>query len=88
MSIDNSIFSEIPEKNLKKWPSFTVFVSTLLIQITSLMFGFNLRLLTDFQTFILAIILADFILFGLFFVSGYVGMKKRLPTATLYSRIF
>ena len=88
MSIDNSIFSEIPEANLKKWPSFTVFVSTLLIQITSLMFGFNLRLLTDFQTFILAIIFADFILFGLFFVSGYVGMKKRLPTATLYSRIF
>ena len=88
MSIDNSIFSEIPEKNLKKWPSFTVFVSTLLIQITSLMFGFNLCLLTDFQTFILAIIFADFILFGLFFVSGYVGMKKRLPTATLYSRIF
>ncbi len=88
MSIDNSIFSEIPEENLKKWPSFTVFVSTLLIQITSLMFGFNLRLLTDFKTFILSIIIADFILFGLFFVSGYVGMKRRLPTATLYSRIF
>lgn len=88
MSTDNSIFTEIPEENLKKWPSFTVFISTLLIQITSLMFGFNLRLLTDFKTFVVSIIIADAILFGLFFVSGYVGMKRRLPTATLFSRIF
>ncbi|HBL50234.1 MAG TPA: hypothetical protein DDZ65_08345 [Firmicutes bacterium] len=84
----NSIFTEVPQSQLKKWPSFTILISALLIQVNNLMFGFNLRLLTDLRTFIPAVLIANAILAGLFLLSGRVGVQWRLPAATLYGKIF
>jgi|GEM_PF-1760904 len=84
----SSVFAEVPQSQLKKWPSFTIIISALLIQINNLMFGYNLRLMTDLRTFIPAVLIANAILCVLFYLSGRVGVQWRLPAATLYGRIF
>lgn len=88
MDKNESVFYEIQESNLKKWPKFTILISSIVIQITGLMFGASLFWLTNLKNFILSVIVADIILFFILCLSGNIGRIKRIPTASLYGNIF
>ena len=54
----------------------------------SLSFGAELFWMTDWNTFLWGVILGSILLSVLLCISGYVGLKMRIPTAVQYGNIF
>ena len=54
----------------------------------SLSFGAELFWMTDWNTFLWGVILGSVLLSVLLCISGYVGLKMRIPTAVQYGNIF
>ena len=84
----NSIFTKIEEDSQKNWISFSFVISSLVVQIISLTFGAELFWMTDWKTFLLAVVLGDLILSVFLCISGYIGYSMRIPTAAQYGNIF
>lgn len=88
MDKKETVFNEVSSDSLKGWASYTLLISSIVIQILGLTFGAQLFWMTSIENFILSIIIADLILFFLFYLSGSIGRIKRIPTAALYGNIF
>lgn len=82
-----SIFSKLESGN-QNWISFGVVIASFVVQIMSLSFGAELFWMTDWNTFLWGVILGSVLLSVLLCVSGYVGLKMRIPTAVQYGNIF
>ena len=82
-----SIFSKLESGN-QNWLSFGVVIASFVVQIMSLSFGAELFWMTDWNTFLWGVILGSVLLSVLLCVSGYVGLKMRIPTAVQYGNIF
>ena len=76
------------ESGYQNWLSFGVVIASFVIQIMSLSFGAELFWMTDWNTFLWGVILGSALLSVLLCVSGYVGLKMRIPTAVQYGNIF
>lgn len=77
-----------PESGMQNWLSFGVVIASFVVQIMSLSFGAELFWMTDWNTFLWGIILGSVLLTALLCISGYVGLKMRIPTAVQYGNIF
>lgn len=77
-----------PEPGKQNWLSFGVVIASFVVQIMSLSFGAELFWMTDWKTFLWGVILGSAALSALLCVSGYVGLKMRIPTAMQYGNIF
>ena len=82
-----SIFSKLESGN-QNWLSFGVVIASFVVQIMSLSFGAELFWMTDWNTFLWGVILGSALLSVLLCISGYVGLKMRIPTAMQYGNIF
>ena len=82
-----SIFSKLESVN-QNWLSFGVVIASFVVQIMSLSFGAELFWMTDWNTFLWGVILGSVLLSVLLCISGYVGLKMRIPTAVQYGNIF
>ena len=82
-----SIFQKLESGN-QNWLSFGVVIASFVVQIMSLSFGAELFWMTDWKTFLWGVILGSALLSLLLCVSGYVGLKMRIPTAVQYGNIF
>lgn len=82
-----SIFSKLESGN-QNWLSFGVVIASFVVQIMSLSFGAELFWMTDWNTFLWGVILGSALLSMLLCISGYVGLKMRIPTAMQYGNIF
>ena len=82
-----SIFSKLESGN-QNWLSFGVVIASFVVQIMSLSFGAELFWMTDWNTFLWGVILGSVLLSVLLCISGYVGLKMRIPTAMQYGNIF
>lgn len=82
-----SIFSKLESGN-QNWLSFGVVIASFVVQIMSLSFGAELFWMTDWNTFLWGVILGSVLLSMLLCISGYVGLKMRIPTAMQYGNIF
>ena len=76
------------ESGMQNWLSFGVVIASFVVQIMSLSFGAELFWMTDRNTFLGGIILGSVLLTALLCISGYVGLKMRIPTAVQYGNIF
>ena len=76
------------ESGYQNWLSFGVVIASFVIQIMSLSFGAELFWMTDWNTFLWGVLLGSALLSVLLCVSGYVGLKMRIPTAVQYGNIF
>ena len=76
------------ESGYQNWLSFGVVIASFVIQIRSLSFGAELFWMTDWNTFLWGVLLGSALLSVLLCVSGYVGLKMRIPTAVQYGNIF
>lgn len=83
----DSIFSNLESGN-QNWLSFGVVIASFVVQIMSLSFGAELFWMTDWNTFLWGVILGSALLSVLLCVSGYIGLKMRIPTAVQYGNIF
>lgn len=83
----DSIISNLESGN-QNWLSFGVVIASFVVQIMSLSFGAELFWMTDWKTFLWGVILGSIALSVLLCVSGYVGLKMRIPTAVQYGNIF
>lgn len=88
MDNKETVFNKVSSDSLKGWASYTLLISSIVIQILGLTFGAQLFWMTSTENFILSIIIGDLILFFLFCLSGNIGRIKRIPTAALYGNIF
>jgi len=88
MDNKETVFNKVSSDSLKGWSSFTLLISSIVIQILELTFGAQLFWMTSIENFILSIIIGDLILFFLFCLTGNIGRIKRIPTAALYGNIF
>ena len=77
-----------PESGMQNWLSFGVVIASFVVQIMSLSFGAELFWMTDWNTFLWGVILGSVLLSVLLCISGYVGLKMRIPTAVQYGNIF
>ncbi len=84
---NESIFSKLESGN-QNWLSFGVVIASFVVQIMSLSFGAELFWMTDWNTFLWGVILGSVLLSVLLCISGYVGLKMRIPTAVQYGNIF
>lgn len=82
-----SVFSNLESGN-QNWLSFGVVIASFVVQIMSLSFGAELFWMTDWNTFLWGVILGSVLLSVLLCISGYVGLKMRIPTAVQYGNIF
>ena len=82
-----SIMNNLESGN-QNWLSFGVVIASFVVQIMSLSFGAELFWMTDWKTFLWGVILGSAALSALLCVSGYVGLKMRIPTAMQYGNIF
>ena len=82
-----SILSKLESGN-QNWLSFGVVIASFVVQIMSLSFGAELFWMTDWKTFLWGTILGSVLLSLLLCVSGYIGLKMRIPTAVQYGNIF
>lgn len=82
-----SIFSKLESGN-QNWLSFGVVIASFVVQIMSLSFGAELFWMTDWSTFLWGVILGSALLSVLLCVSGYIGLRMRIPTAVQYGNIF
>lgn len=82
-----SIFSKLESGN-QNWLSFGVVIASFVVQIMSLSFGAELFWMTDWNTFLWGVVLGSVLLSMLLCISGYVGLKMRIPTAMQYGNIF
>ena len=82
-----SVFSELESGN-QNWLSFGVVIASFVVQIMSLSFGAELFWMTDWNTFVWGIILGSVLLSVLLCITGYIGLKMRIPTAVQYGNIF
>ena len=82
-----SVFSKLESGN-QNWLSFGVIIASFVVQIMSLSFGAELFWMTDWNTFVWGIILGSILLSVLLCISGYIGLKMRIPTAVQYGNIF
>lgn len=82
-----SVFSNLESGN-QNWLSFGVVIASFVVQIMSLSFGAELFWMTDWNTFLWGVILGSVLLSVLLCISGYVGLKMRIPTAAQYGNIF
>ena len=82
-----SVFSKLESGN-QNWLSFGVVIASFVVQIMSLSFGAELFWMTDWNTFLWGVILGSILLSVLLCISGYVGLKMRIPTAVQYGNIF
>jgi len=76
------------EAGMQNWLSFGVVIASFVVQIMSLSFGAELFWMTDWNTFLWGIILGSVLLTALLCISGFVGLKMRIPTAVQYGNIF
>ena len=76
------------ESGNQNWLSFGVVIASFVVQIMSLSFGAELFWMTDWKTFLWGVILGSAALSALLCVSGYIGLKMRIPTAMQYGNIF
>ena len=76
------------ESGMQNWLSFGVVIASFVVQIMSLSFGAELFWMTDWNTFLWGVILGSVLLTALLCISGYVGLKMRIPTAVQYGNIF
>lgn len=88
MDNKETVFNEVSSASLKGWPSFTILVSSIVIQILGLTFGAQLFWMTSFKNFVLSIVIADLVLFFVLCLSGNIGRIKRIPTSVLYGNMF
>ena len=72
----------------QNWLSFGVVIASFVVQIMSLSFGAELFWMTDWNTFMWGIILGSVLLSVLLCITGYIGLKMRIPTAVQYGNIF
>ena len=72
----------------QNWLSFGVVIASFVVQIMSLSFGAELFWMTDWNTFMWGIILGSVLLTALLCITGYIGLKMRIPTAVQYGNIF
>ena len=77
-----------PESGMQNWLSFGAVIASFVVQIMSLSFGAELFWMTDWNTFLWGVILGSVLLTALLCISGYVGLKMRIPTAVQYGNIF
>ena len=77
-----------PESGMQNWLSFGVVIASFVVQIMSLSFGAELFWMTDWNTFLWGVVLGSVLLTALLCISGYVGLKMRIPTAVQYGNIF
>ena len=82
-----SVFSKLESGN-QNWLSFGVIIASFVVQIMSLSFGAELFWMTDWNTFLWGIILGSVLLSVLLCITGYIGLKMRIPTAVQYGNIF
>ena len=82
-----SIFSKLESGN-QNWLSFGVVIASFVVQIMSLSFGAELFWMTDWNTFLWGVILGSVLLSALLCITGFVGLKMRIPTAVQYGNIF
>ena len=82
-----SVFGELESGN-QNWLSFGVVIASFVVQIMSLSFGAELFWMTDWNTFVWGIILGSVLLSVLLCITGYIGLKMRIPTAVQYGNIF
>ena len=82
-----SLFSKLESGN-QNWLSFGVVIASFVVQIMSLSFGAELFWMTDWNTFLWGVILGSALLSALLCISGYVGLRMRIPTAMQYGNIF
>ena len=82
-----SVFSKLESGN-QNWLSFGVIIASFVVQIMSLSFGAELFWMTDWNTFVWGIILGSVLLSVLLCITGYIGLKMRIPTAVQYGNIF
>ena len=82
-----SVFSKL-ESGDQNWLSFGVVIASFVVQIMSLSFGAELFWMTDWNTFVWGIILGSVLLSVLLCITGYIGLKMRIPTAVQYGNIF
>jgi purine-cytosine permease-like protein len=76
------------EAGMQNWLSFGVVIASFVVQIMSLSFGAELFWMTDWNTFMWGIILGSVLLTALLCITGYIGLKMRIPTAVQYGNIF
>ena len=86
--MENESVKNNTESGYQNWLSFGVVIASFVIQIMSLSFGAELFWMTDWNTFLWGVILGSALLSVLLCVSGYVGLKMRIPTAVQYGNIF
>lgn len=72
----------------QNWLSFGVVIASFVVQIMSLSFGAELFWMTDWNTFLWGIVLGSVLLTALLCITGYIGLKMRIPTAVQYGNIF
>ena len=82
-----SVFSNLESGN-QNWLSFGVIIASFVVQIMSLSFGAELFWMTDWNTFLWGVILGSVLLSVLLCITGYIGLKMRIPTAMQYGNIF
>ena len=76
------------EPGMENWLSFGAVIASFVVQIMSLSFGAELFWMTDWSTFVWGIILGSVLLSVLLCITGYIGLKMRIPTAVQYGNIF
>ena len=86
--MENESVNNNYESGYQNWLSFGVVIASFVIQIMSLSFGAELFWMTDWNTFLWGVILGSALLSVLLCVSGYVGLRMRIPTAVQYGNIF
>ena len=86
--MEKEIVTNNPESGMQNWLSFGVVIASFVVQIMSLSFGAELFWMTDWNTFLWGVILGSVLLTALLCISGYVGLKMRIPTAIQYGNIF
>ena len=77
--MENESVMNNQESGYQNWLSFGVVIASFVIQIMSLSFGAELFWMTDWNTFLWGVILGSALLSVLLCVSGYVGLKMRIP---------
>ena len=77
-----------PESGMQNWLSFGAVIASFVVQIMSLSFGAELFWMTDWNTFLWGVLLGSVLLTALLCITGFVGLKMRIPTAVQYGNIF
>ena len=86
--MENETVMNNPESGMQNGLSFGAVIASFVVQIMSLSFGAELFWMTDWNTFLWGVILGSVLLSVLLCISGYVGLKMRIPTAVQYGNIF